>query len=405
MFHFFKIAYLNLGRNHRRTILTALAIAITLGLLILIETISEGEGAGALDATIKLQTGHVQIREESYEEEKRSLKWEYLIKDPQTIIAKVETLELVRIATPQLWGNATMVIDDETVNVQIIGIDPPNKFYDAIRDAMVNGAYIQPDDREGILMGQKLAKDLGLKVGDEVNLTISTSDGIPDTSNFTIRGLFNTGASNYDEVTVFMPLVKAQSVVRAEDRVSAIIIMLDDREHADIVVNALSTSDYKVLEWREMNKLTLQAQALSDAFMIYVNIIVMAMGVTIVINTLVMAVFERTREIGVLLSIGMKAYQIMVIFLIEASLLGLIGMVIGNIFGILFSWYFVTKGLYIGDVGVTGGMIYTDILYARFNIPDIINLSILSFVITLIGALYPAVLAARMEPIQALHSD
>lgn len=405
MFHFFKIAYRNLFRNRRRTFLTALAIAITLGLLIVVEAIGEGEGAGALDATIRLQTGHVQIRKESYEEEKRSLKWEDLIKEPQNIIAQVETLEPVRIVTPQLWGNATMAIDEETINVQIVGIDPPNEFYDAIRDALVDGNYIQPNDREGILMGQKLAKDLKLKVGDEVALTISTSDGIPDTSNFIIRGLFNTGASNYDEVTVFMPLAKAQSVIRAQDRVSSIIIMLDDREHAGLIVDALRTSDYKVVEWREMNKLTLQAQELSDAFMVWINIIVMAMAVTIVVNTLLMAVFERTREIGVLSSIGMKAHQIMLIFLLEAGLLGLLGMIAGNIFGLLFSWYFVTKGLYVGDVGVSGGMIYSDILYARFNIPDIVNLTILSFIITLIGALYPAVLAARLEPTEALHSD
>ena len=405
MFHFFKIAYRNLFRHRRRTFLTALAVAITLGLLIMIEAIGEGEGAGALDATIRLQTGHVQIREESYEEEKRSLKWEDLIKDPQNIIAQVEALEPIRIVTPQLWGNATMVIDEETVNVQIVGIDPPNRFYDAIREAMVDGDYIQPDDREEILVGQKLAKDLELKVGDEVALTISTSDGIPDTSNFVIRGLFNTGASNYDEVTVFMPLEKAQSIIHAEDRVSSIVIMLDDREHADMVVNALHTSNYKVLEWREMNKLILQAQELSDAFMIWINVIILAMAVTIVVNTLVMAVFERTREIGVLSSIGMRAHQIMLVFLIEAGFLGLLGMIVGNMFGLLFSWYFVTKGLYVGDVGVSGGMIYSDILYARFNIPDIIELSILAFLITLIGALYPAILAARMEPMQALHSD
>lgn len=405
MLYLIKLAVRNLYRNPRRTFLTALAISISLALLFLVETIGEGEGAGALDATIRLQTGHIQVRTKSYEEEKRSLKWEDLLRDPEILIQQIETLPQVVAAAPQLWGNAILSIRDETVNIQIVGIEPDNVVQSAIRESMVAGQFITKDDRNGIIIGQKLARDLNLKVADTVELSVSTSEGTPDIATFTIRGIFDTGASNYDEVTVFMPLSKAQAIVKAEGHASAIVVMLKDREQADQVIALLQSSNFKIMHWRELNKITLQAVELSDAFMFFINIIILAMGVTIVMNTLVMSVFERTREIGILTSIGMKGRQIIQMLLVEAGMIGLVGLILGNILGLLFSWYFVTKGLYVGDVGVSEGMIYTDTIYARFNILDLINLSILSLIVTLLGSLYPALLAASLEPVRALHSD
>ena len=404
MRHLFKIAYRDLLRNRRRSILTALAIALSLGLLILTSGFSTGETVGALNATIRLQTGHLQVREESYEEEKLSLKWEDLLKNPRRLIEDIQSIQGVRDAAPQLWASGIIPMQDESVNVQIIGIDPQSTVQDPIRESLVAGEFLSSKDRNSVLIGQKLARDLGLNVGDEINLTTSTSNGHPEAARFTIRGLYNTGASGYDETTVFMPFNKAQTITRAEDHASVILVVLYNREQAETVATQIHAPGAKILTWRELNKLLLQAEQMSDAYMAFINIIILAMGATVIVNTLLMSVFERTREIGVLASIGMKSGQILSMFLVEASLLGIVGIMLGNIIGALVTLYFVKEGLYVGDMGVTG-MIYTDTLYASFSTADMVSLSIATIIITLIAGLYPAWMAARLEPTAALRAD
>jgi ABC-type lipoprotein release transport system permease subunit len=115
-----------------------------------------------------------------------------------------------------------------------------------------------------------------------------------------------------------------------------------------------------------------------------------------------MAVFERTREIGILSAMGMKSGRIMAMFFAESSLLAVGGIIIGLILGGLMVYYFATVGLYVGDMGITGAL-FRDRIYAYPTLSDSITLSITALVVTLLAALYPAWLAAHMEPVEALR--
>jgi ABC-type lipoprotein release transport system permease subunit len=115
-----------------------------------------------------------------------------------------------------------------------------------------------------------------------------------------------------------------------------------------------------------------------------------------------MAVFERTREIGILAAIGMKRGRIMGMFLVESSLLAVGGIVMGLILGVIANIYFTQIGFYIGKMGITG-MLIGNTIYSKLTLQDTITLTILAFVVTLLAGLYPAFLAARMEPVHALH--
>ncbi|HSD85758.1 MAG TPA: FtsX-like permease family protein, partial [Anaerolineae bacterium] len=131
-------------------------------------------------------------------------------------------------------------------------------------------------------------------------------------------------------------------------------------------------------------------------------LIVLGITATVVTNTLVMAVFERTREIGILSAIGMKGRGIMAQFLAEAALLATGGVIGGLIIGGALVAYFTIYGIYIGDYGVTG-LLFEDHIYAHLTLASTIQLAIVTYMITLIASLYPARLAARMEPVEALH--
>jgi ABC-type lipoprotein release transport system permease subunit len=400
----FKMAFRDLGRNRRRSLLSALAVAAGMALLLLMASVVEGEMRGAMQTTIRLQSGHVQIRAASYEEQQVSLDWQDLITDPEALIEQLKALPQVQLATPRLFASGIVARGDESRGVQVIGIDPASAANLPFRQGLLAGEFLAPDDREGALIGKPLAEKLGMTVGDQINLLVNLSDGGVDQQLFTIRGVYTTNTSSFDENTVFLPLAKAQAFTGAQDHASSIFIMLQDREQAEAVAAALQSPDYQVLTWRTMNELISQLEDFAGAYMVLLYVIVLGITATVVTNTLVMAVFERTREIGILAAIGMKAGRIMAQFLAEAVLLATGGVIGGLILGGLIVAYFSRFGFYIGNYGIQG-MLLGDRIYAYLTVENAVMLSIVAYVITLTASLYPAAMAARMEPVEALHAQ
>jgi ABC-type lipoprotein release transport system permease subunit len=404
MMNYFKMAYRNLGRNRRRSVLSALALSIGLALILFIAAFYEGEMRSSMESTLRLDSGHIQIRSADYDPDKLSVAWEYLIENPEQVAAQVETLDQVQVATPRLVASGIVSVRDESSGVQIMGVDPASSANEPYREGMVSGDFPTTDDREGILIGLPLAENLGLKVGDQLNLLVNTSNGTVDEQLFTVRGIFTTGVTVYDKGTVFLPLAKAQAFSGAENRASFIFILLKDREQTDAVAAALQSPNYQVETWYELNEILVLLEDFSNAYLFILNLIVMGVTATVIVNTLVMAVFERTREIGILTAIGMKGRQIISMFLTEATMLALGGLAFGLLLGWGFSAYFGKVGIYFGDLGISG-MLLEDRIYTYLTLQDTINLTIMAFIITLLASLYPARLASRMEPVEALHGS
>lgn len=402
MFQTFKLAYRNVGRNKTRSLLSSLAVGIGMALLLLMASVLEGEMKGALQNTIRLQSGHLQVRPASYEEARISLKWEDLIENPFQVAEQVKTLPQVTVATPRLIASSILTIGEESKSVQILGIDPDSAANGPFRDGLLSGEFINADDREGILVGNILAEKLGLNVNDKVNLLVTTSNGDVNEQLFTVRGIFTTRTPAYDENTIFMPLAKAQAITATENHASTIFVTLQDLNQADAVAQALQGSNYRILTWRDQNVFITQFEDYANAFFIVLYLIVLGITATVVTNTLVMAVFERTREIGVLAAIGMKGRGIMAQFMAEAAMLATGGVIGGLLIGGALVAYFTVYGIYIGDYGISG-VLFEDHIYADLTLENTINLTALTYIITLIASLYPARLAARLEPVEALH--
>jgi ABC-type lipoprotein release transport system permease subunit len=402
MTQLFKMAIRDLGRNKRRSALSALAVSIGMSLLLLMASVVDGEMRGALENTIRLQSGHLQIRPVDYNENKTSLKWEDLIADPQGVIAKLKTIPQVTEATPRLFASGIVSRGENSAGVQVIGIDPASPANQVFREGLLEGDFISPDDREGILIGRPLARKFNLKAGDQVSLLVNKSEGDVDEQLFTVRGIYTTNTVGYDESSVFMPLVKAQAFTGAGDHATIIFVLLQDREQAESVAAALQSSNLKAVDWQEINDLIVQFESFADAYMTVLYLIVLGITATVVTNTLVMAVFERTREIGILAAIGMKGRRIMAQFLVEGAMIATLGIIGGLILGGALVWYFTVYGFFIGDMGMTGILI-GDQIYAHLTAGDTIYLAVVAYVVTLLASLYPATLAARMEPVEALH--
>ncbi len=399
------IAYRDLGRNRRRSFFSLMAVALGLTLLIVLDGFISGIMESTLENSIRLETGHVQVRATSYEDEKVSLQWDDLLDSPDALAARASALSEVRAAAPVLWASGILNTREESVGTRIFGIDATSSLYDPFREAMVAGEFLAPDDRRGILIGQRLADDLGLGVGDRASLAVVDSDGRGTEGTFTIRGLFSTGVFSYDDGAVFMPLSKAQALTRTDGHASAIVLLLHRQDDADQVAAALKSPGVAVLTWEKLLEVFLITIETGMAFYVILYGIVILIVAVIIANTLLMSVFERVRELGILAALGMKGRQIMLMFFLEAALLGLAGLAVGIVLGSAGVAYLAQTGIPIGSMGeAAAGIALGSTMNARFNPGGMLSLSAWTFAITLLASLYPAWFAARLEPVEALRS-
>ncbi len=400
------IAYRDLLRNRRRSVLSLLAVALGLALLIVFNGLVAGIWNDALENNIRLKTGHLQVRAPSYDDKKLSLKWDDLLDNADALAARLEQMDDVQSATPVLWIGAILTAGDESLSLQLYGIDPASSFYAPIRESMVGGTFITPDDRNGIIMGRRLADSLGVQTGDRVNLALVNADGKADEAIFTVRGLFATGIVSYDESTVFMPLDKARAFTRAGNRASAVVALLHRQEDTDRIAATLQGQNIAIRTWEEANQLIIQTVDTAMGFYVILDAIVMLIVAVIIANTLLMAVFERIREIGILAALGLKKRQIMQMFLVEAAILGLAGVAVGVVIGLAGVAYLSQVGIPLGAAASAAGSGFPlrSVMYARFAPGLFAALSFWTLVFVLLASLYPARFAARQEPVDALRA-
>jgi ABC-type lipoprotein release transport system permease subunit len=400
------LAIRNLGRQRRRSFFSALAMGVALALLLLMSSVLAGEYGDAIELAVRLQSGHLQVRSQSYDEVKTSLKWDDLVENPGQIAAQLAAMGPVAAATPRLYASGFVTTSDESDPVRVVGIDPLSEANAPYRDGMREGTFLDPEDRDGLLVGWALARRLGLAAGDQVSLSVNTSDGDVDEQRFTVRGIYSTGTSGFDGATVFLPLAKAQAITHAEDRASAIVVFLKDMSQTQAVIEAVQAPGYQVVTWQKMNELIVQTEQLSSGYMVFLYLIVLGIAATVIVNTQIMSVYERTREIGILAAIGMRGRRIMSIFLAESSLLAVGGIALGLIIGGVSVAYFTRFGipLDVENFGITG-MLFADKIYTLLTVQDTVRLTLMTFIVTLLAGLYPAVLASRMQPVAALRAE
>ena len=405
MMQILKMAFRDLGRNRRRSFFSALAVGGGLALLILMASVVEGEMGGALENTIRLQSGHIQIRAATYDENKSSLKWEDLVANPDELAAKIAAFDQVEAATPRLYASGFLSSGTQSAGAKITGIDPLSPASDPYREGLISGQYLSPDDRDAVLIGRPMAEKLNLDIGDNVGLSLNTADGTVQNQTFIVKGIYTTNTFGFDSSTVFLPLAKAQAMTQTENHASTIFVLLKDTSMTDTVAAALSvSSNLQIKTWKDLNSLFVEWEDIAQSYIGFLYMIILAISVSVIINTLIMSVYERTREIGILSAIGMRGGRIMMLFLSESTLLAIGGVILGLILGVLATMYFNVNGFYVGNMGLSGIAI-TDTVYAKLTTENLINLTIMTFVATILAGLYPAIMASRMQPVEALRAE
>jgi len=399
----FKMAFRDILRHKRRSIFSAVAMGLGLTLLLMFTSFIEGEMRGSMATSIKLDTGHIQIQAQNYDKNKNSLLWQDLIPNPGQIADQVSSTLPVIAATPKLFASGVITLGNASSGVRVVGIDPSSPAYEPYKTGLVAGEFLQRDDNSGILIGKPLANQYKLKPGDSINLLVNTANGDVDQQQFTVRGIYSTESSSLDKAVVFLALPKAQAITQAGDHASIIFILLKDQNQTDAVINAIQAKGLKIVSWKVLNSFIMDFQQYADSFMSLFYLIILAITATVIINTLIMAVYERTREIGILSAIGMRSRSIMGVFFIESAIIAVGGIIIGWILGGMVVAYLTKFGFYIGNFGLTG-FTTSDTIHAYLTVAKGISMTTLTFIVALLAAIYPAWLAARMEPVEALRS-
>ncbi|MCP4428213.1 MAG: ABC transporter permease [Chloroflexi bacterium] len=403
---FFSIAYRNLARNKRRTALTALAVALGLVTVMSMSSLIDGMLTSMVDDNIRLSSGHLQIRNADYEANKASLLAKHLLQDGAALAAQAEALPEVESATAVLWIGGLLNTAQESTGIQIVGIDTDAPFHASIREGIVDGAYLQNNDRGQLLIGKTLAEQMGIAVGQRISLAASNANGEGQEGVFTVAGLVDTGFPSIDQHRIILPLAQAQSFSGVGDRFSSLILMLHDEEDADAVAASFVGSDMQALTWKDLNSLILESVETGMIFYYVLYGIVFLAVAVLIANTLLMAVFARAREIGILGSLGMNRPQIMLLFLIEGSLLALMGIALGLVLGLGLVSYLTFVGISIPaeTASLVEGFAFGTTIKGGFALGEFALLSFMLLVIVILVSLYPAWHAAKMEPVEALQA-
>lgn len=401
-----RLAWRDVTRNPRRSVLSVVAVALGLALLIVINGVISGVLADNIENSVRLQTGHLQWRDADYDADALSLRPSGLVDDLDARLARARATEGVRAASPVLWMRGLLSTRGETIDLRVIGIEPDAPLHAHVRDGVVSGAPLSAEDRDGILLGRRLAESLDVGVGDRVGVAVLGSEGQLDEGSFAVRGLFSSGVPAYDEGTAFLALDKAQAVARNRGRASAIMMLLEDPEAAGEAAEALREPGLETLTWLDLNETAVQYMALARRTYWILDAIVMLVVAVVIANTLLMAVFERIREMGILASLGLRHGQIRTLLLLEALVLGLIGSALGLLLGLAGVAWLARGGIDFGeDAMASVGDAYAigSVVYARFEPALFAGLTLWMLAVILLVALYPAGYAARLEPVDALR--
>lgn len=403
---YLSIAYRDLVRNGRRSALTALAVALGLVVVFAFASLIDGMLETMVADNIRLSSGHLQIRNENYDASKESLKSQDLLEKGDEWAAQAESLAEVQSAAPVLWSGGLLSTAGESIGIQIVGIDPEDAFHTPIRDGIVAGEYLSADDRGQILVGRILADQMGITVGQRVSVAASDANGVGQEGIFTVAGLVDTGFPSIDQHRILMPMAQAQAFSGVGDRFSSLVLILDDQEDTALVAGNVQVPETQIVTWEELNSLILESVGTGMIFYYILYGIVFLAVAVIIANTLLMSVFARAREIGILASLGMRGRQILGLFLVEGILLAIFGIALGWVLGMGVVAYMTYVGFSIPAETATmvEGMAFGSTIKGRFALDQFIILSLLLLAIVSLVSLYPAWYASKMEPVEAIHS-
>jgi len=400
----------NLFRQGRRTLLTTGAISFGLAMMVWTISIQTGSYDEMTRKGISQMAGHVVIQAETYQADPK----------PETTVSGADA---IATTLGEAFPDATLT---QRINVAGLLVSPTNNIGAGLRailpeaeaaigdmdEKLTAGAWLAPDDERGIIIGAGMSETLGIEVGDKVVFMGQNGTDEMESRLFRVRGVFRTGGADFDNRVGFVHLAAGRALLQQEDVANQVAIHLDNPRDAfaatDTTKALLAGSNLDIRSWKEalpeLYALIQVDRQSSDIMMSVIGLIV-AMGV---LNTVLMSVLERTRELGVLMAIGMRKRKIALMVLAEGMFLGIIGTIGGLLLGFIPSYYTVVHGLdftaWMGESFETNGIAMSAIIHGGWNAPRVGTYALGAVIFTILAALYPAWRVTRLQPVDAMRA-
>ena len=397
------LAWRNLWRNHRRTLVMLSAISIAAWAMIFMTSLIRGMVNEMLRDGIRSLPGHVQVHHSDFRDDPSVGNLVGMTSaDIGTALADagIERYS-ARIRVP-----AVISSERESRGVLLLGVDPEREVaIDAIGSSVAEGRTLESIDDNGVIIGRKLAKKLDTDIGKRIVLMSQDPDNEVADRGFRVVGLYEASLVAQEEAFVFAGRATIQRMLRIDDSVSEVAVVGEDyRVVAPLLtsVRAAIGGQDEVLPWMDIDRYLGTMMGVMDGFvLVWVIVIFLALSFGLV-NTLVMAVFERVREIGLMLALGMRPASILGQIVVESLFLLALGLVIGNLFAYL-SVIPLTDGIDISAVAEGMEMFgASSVLYPELELRDMTTANVVVLVLGLLASLSPAWRASRYEPVEAI---
>lgn len=407
MGQFIKMAWRNMWRNWRRTVIALVAIVLGLILLLFMDGLIKGSDQAVFGNAVRLYGGNIQVHAPGFLAKANRL--------PLLPLEHADAVVQAARAQPQVVSAAKRINTGGMVSsregafpVVITGIEPAVEAPRSIQaENIVQGRFLQAGDGDAIVIGQGLADLLNVTTGDRITLVGRRKNETMRQHTMTVVGVYDLGMAEAEKGTVFITLPEAQLLYNLRDQVTEVAIGLQRVGQEPAVVDALRAAlpNYEVDSWETLKPEMRQTMDIKSAVTTVFGFVVLLIASIGVLNLMLMAVFERTREMGVLEALGMKGRQVMLLFLLEGTLIGAVGALVGCSLALALIWGVGQVGL---DFSFASGMgeitaLMGDRIYPTFSLAETISRGIAVAIIAAVASLYPAWQAARKEPAEALH--
>jgi len=407
MILYLRLAWRNIWRHRRRTVIIVLAMGLSLAMMMWYDGLLDGFNNAIAGNAVRVLGGNVQVHAAGYREKVDSNPLLPLTDDSAVVQAALSQPNVIaaarRIQTGGLISNR-----EGAFPMSIIGIDPEAEApVSLIAEHIVEGRYVEPEDEDSVLIGKGLAEALAIKVGDRVTMVGSDIHKQNRQRTMTVIGIYDIGIPSMEKGTSYISLTEAQNLFGLRGQSTEVQITLKRVGTETAVVTALTPllPGYEVESWAknypELSNAVGRKNIVMDIFSV---IIVMIAGIGI-LNLLLMAIYERTREIGLLGAMGLKPRQIATTFILEGALIGVVGVVAGIALGLMINLSLMQVGMdYSQFAGVTEYMaLISGRIYPTLGVSKLPMRAIIILVIAALAALIPAMIASRREPSEALH--
>ncbi|MBE9545537.1 MAG: ABC transporter permease [Proteobacteria bacterium] len=405
------MAWRNIWRNPRRTILTICAIAFASLLLVFMLSFQFGSYETMINTSVKIHTGHLQIQADAYQAKKNM---RLVVPNPVKIAGILDAMPNIEAYTFRGQAFSLISSNERTYGGVVTGIDPDHEAgVSRLKSLIRQGEFLSSDDMNQALVGKLLAKNLRVKIGDELTVMGQGRDGSIAATVVKVKGIYSSGIDEFDRASIHIPLKTFQEVYTMQGAVHEVVVIADSLRNLDTLKRTikanLSSLNLKkpltVLDWNELMpglRQSIEMDLISGLIFYLLLVLVVAFSI---LNTFLMAIFERTREFGVLMAIGTTPGRLTKVLLIESMSMTFVGIVAGIIVGSMITVYFQSHGIEISGAsellsqfGITGRM------YPKLSLLSAVSGPLAVLIITFFAALYPALKVRRMRPVEAMRA-